>query len=165
MADIEMKVVGFDQLITTLKQFGPKVERQLVQAALLDAGQPMLERARALVPKDSGFLARELKLRRIRNRGGKVRVMLTTRTKRPKTAVQRQRIRKARARAKAAGMKVSSRRLDFGFYSHFLEFGTKKMAPQPFMRPALAGSRQLFVSRFEGAMRQGIEGLLMGRTP
>lgn len=160
---VEMKLVGFDQLLSDLREFGSKVEGELVQAALKDAAEPALEAARAMVPVESGYLQHELKIRGASRRGGRIRVFLTTRSKRPKTAAQRHRLAKAKARVRASGGRVDARRLDFAFYSHFLEFGTKKMAPKPFLRPALASAKGAFVARFEAAMREGIATLLVNR--
>lgn len=39
-----------------------------------------------------------------------------------------------------------------GWYAHFVEFGTSKQPPRPFMRPAFYENRDLVLSRFRQAL-------------
>lgn len=43
-------------------------------------------------------------------------------------------------------------------YAAYLEFGTRRMAPRPFMRPALANKRDDVVQIVGRAIRQAVEG-------
>lgn len=43
------------------------------------------------------------------------------------------------------------------FYGRFVEFGTVKMAPEPFMRPAILSEKERAVTEMTTALRNGIE--------
>jgi HK97 gp10 family phage protein len=154
---IDVKIRGFDEVKAALNQLDRKMAGRAVMSALRKGAEPALARARALVPRDSGFLAKHLSIRPAKSKARRIRVILTTRTREPKTRIQRKRLRTAKARVKAAGVKVDVRRLDYGFYSHFLEFGTKTIGRQQFLGPAMRSTQTQFVARFSEAMRLEVD--------
>lgn len=83
------------------------------------AMQPVLDSARALVPRRSGDLYEAIKLSIVTNPGGDIAVAIGLR------------IGRAPGQSASEGEEIPSRRW------HFIEFGTAHQAAHPFLRPAL----------------------------
>ena len=118
-----VKIDGLQSLEKCLKGLPASVSKKVVRSGLRKSAKPLVKKARQLVAKDQRVLEKSI---------GVI------------TGSQL-----ARSRGISAGAKQSLRddkmavfvapRLRGkykGFYGHILEFGTVKMAAQPFMRPA-----------------------------
>jgi HK97 gp10 family phage protein len=96
-------------LLKALHQFPINIQKNVLRGAVRAGAKPIVDEARALVPKDTGNLKKSIGIvsRKSKDRS-KVKFSVTPRR----------------------GGKYD------GFYAHMIEFGTSKMQPQPFMRPA-----------------------------
>lgn len=153
MADLAIK--GGADLAKALAELPVKLEAQVMQSALRGGAKLIAERARVLVPVESGDLRRSIKVRARKNkRTGYVNVYV------------------------AAG----GRRKGDPFYAHMVEFGTKAheirpkgggslllaglmrsivqhpgARPKPFLRPAFDATAQGALDEIARVTKKGIE--------
>lgn len=110
----------------------------------------VVETARSMVPVDSGDLRNALQLRLMKSKGDtSVRVGI-------KIASGTARARQARLAA-AAFNEGQSRRLPPSRRWHFVELGTVRMAPHPYLRPALDANAQAVVDDLKRQLVKAIE--------
>lgn len=96
-------------LLKALKKFPDNIQKNVIVGATRAATKPIVTAARNNVPVDTGNLKKSIGVIKRKSRDKtKIRFSVTPRK----------------------GGKND------GFYSHMVEFGTSKMAAQPFMRPA-----------------------------
>ncbi|MDS1371032.1 HK97-gp10 family putative phage morphogenesis protein [Aliarcobacter butzleri] len=107
------------KLLESLKQFPQNIQNNILVGAVRAGAKPLVNAAKANVPVDTANLKRSIGINRKKTKD-KSQVWFT----------------------------VSPRKggKNDGFYGHMVEFGTSKMAAQPFMRPA-----------FESQDKQSIE--------
>ncbi len=110
MARTDFRIEGAREMERLLKELGPVAAQRLGDQALRAAGKTIVEEARRLVPVDTGRLRASIVVRTER---------------RAKSEDQR--------RVLIGFLKPASR------LAHLVEFGTVRMAPRPFLRPALDG--------------------------
>ena len=124
MADFEVQ--GLKELNDALQQLPVKLERNILRGAIRAGAQPIVDAARRLAPVLSdadprrvfGALAKSIHARSVQMKNG----MLT-------------------GGVVAGGAATVGRGKDKveadAFYARFVEYGTAKMAPRPFLRPAI----------------------------
>lgn len=101
--------IDTSDLLKALKKFPDNIQKNVMTGAVRAAAKPIVSAARANVPVDSGNLKKSIGTVKRKSRDKtKIRFSVTPRK----------------------GGKYD------GWYGHMLEFGTSKMAAQPFMRPA-----------------------------
>lgn len=107
------------KLLDSLKQFPQNIQNNVLVGAVRAGAKPLVDAAKANVPVDTANLKKSIGINRKKTKD-KSQVWFT----------------------------VSPRKggKNDGFYGHMVEFGTSKMAAQPFMRPA-----------FESQDRESIE--------
>ena len=107
------------KLLDSLKQFPQNIQNNVLVGAVRAGAKPLVDAAKANVPVDTANLKKSIGINRKKTKD-KSQVWFT----------------------------VSPRKggKNDGFYGHMVEFGTSKMAAQPFMRPA-----------FESQDKQSIE--------
>lgn len=122
---LEMKTEGFNELHQKLSELPQKLAVKVLVKAARKAFKPVLEDARGMVPKDSGALRDALKITVRRGRGDEpLRVGLKI----------------GAAKAGNAGSDIPPARR-----WHFIELGTAKLAPHPFLRPALERNKAAII--------------------
>jgi HK97 gp10 family phage protein len=135
-----VQVEGLRALDEALGQLPKSIGRAVLRRTLVMAGEPIAEAARSMAPT--------------RPSGGQLRdsIAVSTKVKNPVGKAEygralaqglgvgaaRQALRDARRAAAGEGAFVEMYvgPSTSGWYAHFVEFGTAKAAPQPFMRPA-----------------------------
>lgn len=130
-------VSGFRELEAALAELPKATGRNVLKRTLIKAGQPIAERARELVPVQSGQLKSSIMISpRIKNTVGYAEYSAAMRAGLGKEAAVRA-LRDVRRSAKGsfAEMFVGPA-VPAGFYGHLVEFGTSRTQAQPFMRPA-----------------------------
>ena len=144
-------VSGLSELQATLKALNEDMTTKIARYATKAAAKVVLEKAKALVPVDTGALKASLEVHEIRKTQltSEYTVMVNTFTmKKYKegSQVRRHRI---------EGHKTYEDWGDF-YYGRFIEFGTVKMAARPFLRPAFEQSKDSALSEMVKAIREGV---------
>lgn len=97
-------------LLKTLEQFPIRIQKNVMTGATRAAANVVRDEARRLVPKDTKNLQKSIRTVKRKSRKGEIRFSVVP---------------------------VKGRKYKYdGWYAHFIEFGTSKQTPQPFMRPA-----------------------------
>lgn len=130
---------GFKALDQALAELPKATARNVLHRTLRKAGQPIADEASRLAPVDSGKLAGRIAVStRLKNKVGSAEFSAAMRSglgKQAAVSALRQARRDARGQGSFAEMFVGPARGVLA-YAHLVEFGTVKMAPKPFMRPA-----------------------------
>jgi len=165
MADIELKLTGFDALAKQLKELPEKVARKVLDRSLKEAAKPMLATARNLAPVyrgqattqvNPGLVKRSIKLTSMKVRGGS----RLNRGVRIRVAVLKG---KKRRGAKATLSALNRGGASFGvgyfdpYYWYFLERGTARMQARPFLLPAFNAHKNQFLNDLKRTLGRRIE--------
>jgi len=130
---------GFKALEKALAELPKSTARSVLIRTLKKAGQPIADEASSLAPVDTGKLRdRIIVSARLKNKVGSAEFSAAMRAGLGKAAAVsalRQARSEAAGRGSFAEMYVGPARGVLN-YAHLVEFGTVKMAPKPFMRPA-----------------------------
>ena len=126
--DIGGNLAGFDDLDKALGNFEARTERKLSLTALRAGGRVIIKHAKQNVPIDDGVLKKSFMTKAGRFRPGED-ITLIVGTK--------------------GGKK-------FGWYAHFVEFGTANAKATPFFRPAFDEHPREIVEAIGGNLAKGI---------
>ena len=144
-----IKVHGLQELSQTLMKLPAELEKRVIMGALRAAGQTIRKDAMARAPI--------LEKPDPRRRAGTIKKNISVRRVKGKTAVyvgvfgaSRKKI----AAFKAAGGGKGANNPDDPYYWKWVEFGTKKMAARPFLRPAFEAQKYEALRMFEVYMRK-----------
>lgn len=127
---VVLNIEGAKELEKKLLSFEPKLGKKIIRQALRSGAKLILAEAKANVPVDTGALRDSLKVRAMRKRKHRYGVMVQT----------------------SEGWFKGEQ-----FYGAFVEFGTDKMAAQPFVRPAFDSEKEAAEKTIVDGIRQGIE--------
>lgn len=107
---MSVEIKGLEELIKKLTSIPNKLEKKVIRSAVRQGANVIKSKAQEYVPVDKGELKKSIKVSGARSKPGVIAFRI-----RP-------------VGSKKKGISV--------FYGRFQEFGTSKMAAQPFMRPA-----------------------------
>lgn len=133
---VTVKIEGLRDLEQALGEVSQAAGRGAMRRALIKAGGPLVDKAKALAPVDSGALRASFAIS----------AKLGTRQAR----LQR-----------GLGLSKSEVRVyvgpsydlgDGGRHAHLVEFGTRHHGPQPFMRPAWSQDKRAVLQRLQEAV-------------
>ncbi|HEY1089093.1 MAG TPA: HK97-gp10 family putative phage morphogenesis protein [Archangium sp.] len=144
---------GLEGLQAQLESVGEEMRTKLLRGAMRKAFAPVLEEAKARVPVDRGELREGLVMGTAKGRSDTeiaAGVMVV-----PNSTSHKQ----ARMAAAAFG-EAQSDRLPAPRYWHFIEFGTSRQAPQPFLRPALEANQQKVIDGLSTELRKKVRNAL-----
>ena len=142
---VRFKFTGFQefnaQLVALQDDFGPQDQKKILNKAVRRAMNPVLQKARALAPQDTGALKASLRIEaRKPSRKDKKSiyvnpsdVVIGTVTTAPGTVLRKKRFYNKKTKQSQVGIDSDARAIAN-------EFGTAKMPAHPFMRPALESS-------------------------
>ena len=127
---VEMQLTGFKELAEAMRELGPRVAKNYLRSAVATGAAVIRDEAKMIAPVStpgekgkgqapSGTLKRAIAIKRNRDKTDLFSVQYSV---------------IVRAAGSTKGVKAYGR--TDAFYARFLEFGTSKMAPHPFMRPA-----------------------------
>lgn len=137
-----MNLSGFKELAAALRELGPRVAKNSLRRAVSAGATVVKNDARARAPKDTGEMAKDILVKRERDTKGemsaKYSVFVLTGKK---------------SRLKGKGRNVARD----SWYWRLVEFGTSKMAAQPFMRPAYDGKKEEAVKVIGEKLDEGIQ--------
>lgn len=128
MAEVDVKV-DMGDLLKKLRKLPERVQKKVLVGAVRAGAKPIIDEARRIVPKRTGNLAKSIGVNKRRSKGTIVHFSVSPRK----------------------GGKYD------GYYGHFVEFGTKKMAPRPFMRPAFESKGEESIDAVRAYMKKRIE--------
>jgi len=130
---------GFRALEQALAELPKATARNVLHRTLRKAGQPIADEASRLAPVDKGKLAQTIAVStRLKNKVGSGEFAAAMRAglgRQAAVSALRQARRDAKGQGSFAEMYVGPAKGVLR-YAHLVEFGTVKMSPQPFMRPA-----------------------------
>lgn len=121
MADgMKVQIDGLKELEQKLLQMSPKLAKNGLRAAVAAGSRVIANEAKKNVPVDTGVLRRAIFMKQIREESGNSKQTFYVGVR------------------KGKGERKKNRD---GWYFHMVEFGTKKMAARPFLRPAFESRR------------------------
>jgi HK97 gp10 family phage protein len=126
-----MKLEGFAELAAALRELPERVARNGLRAAVNAGAGVIKKEAIAKAPEDTGALKANFYQKQIREQSGPMQQTFYVGVRK---GVAKYASNKANKRSGKAGKAYK----DDGttFYWRFMEFGTSKLAPRPFLRPA-----------------------------
>ena len=134
---IEASLEGAEEVMQKLRELSKTTVQKKVKKAVADGADMVRDEAKRLVPTDTGRL-RDSIIARTAKRGISGIVIADY----PKDAG----VRKSKTRKQAEGAKE--------YYAFAVEYGTRHMAAQPFMRPAMLNKREEVGKLIEGALEE-----------
>lgn len=161
MGSVKMSFTGFAEFEEVMKDmrndFDEKDQKRILTNAVRSAMKPVLGKAQALVPVDTGALRASLRIeaRKPTRKDRKsiyvspTDVAIATVTTAPGKVLAKKRFINQRTGKKQVGIASDARAIAN-------EFGTGKMSAKPFMRPALESSTGVVVSDLADQLRTAI---------
>jgi HK97 gp10 family phage protein len=155
---VTVKVEGLKELDSALGELTKGVARGVLRRTLLKAGAPVVEAAKQFVPEDEGFLKDSIIVTNKAPAGHSV-------SKNAFAAAMRG----GASRAEAGMAARAANRAQPGLfaeafigpgrypYAHMVEFGTEKMFPQPYMRPAWEENKMKTLGIIQSELRVQID--------
>lgn len=121
--------IKMGDLLKNLEKVPEKVQKRILRGAVRASAKPIVQEARRLVPTSSGNLRKSIGVTMGRIRNGVLTAKISPRT----------------------GGKHD------GFYGRFVEIGTAKMSPKPFLRPAFERKGEESIKYFKEYMKKRLE--------
>jgi len=142
MAREVVQIEGLRELEQALGELPKATARNVLRRVLMKRAQPIVDTARQLVPVDSGQLrdsiAVSTKLGTKAGKSGFAAAMRAGLGKEAAVQAMRDARRAARGQGSFAEVYVGPGRLP---HAHMVEFGTSKMTPRPYWRPAFDANK------------------------
>jgi len=123
----EVKLTGFKELADALRELGPRVARNALRSSVSAGAAVIRNDARNRAPVDTGEMKKDIQIKRERDAQGEMSAKYSVFVRSGK---------KSRLSGKSRDVQKDS------FYWRFVEFGTSKMAAQPFLRPAFEAKKE-----------------------
>lgn len=123
-----IELSGVDEILNKLKNIGANVSK-LENQALRNAAEPVLEDAKANAPVKTGKLKEGLGISSVKAKAGMKYILVGI--------------------DKSDNSKI--------FYGKFIEFGTSKMSPRPFMGPAYEKNKREIIEEIKSTLREGLK--------
>ncbi len=142
MAD-DQNLTGFKEFADALRKLGPRVAKNNLRRAVSAGAALVRNEARATAPVDTGELKKDIQMKREKDqRDGPLAAKFSVFVRSGK---------KSRLSGAARDVDKDS------FYWKFVEFGTSKMAAQPFLEPAFQGKKEDAVKIIGETLDAGIQ--------
>lgn len=138
MTGVNVRIFGTKQVQDAFKALPAKIQRQLMRKGLRDGGRIVRARARELVPVDQGDLKKSIKVRG--SKAGKQAAFLNKKL--------------GGNRNIQVGVQVVAE----APHAHLVEKGTKRMAAQPFLKPALDEKQEAIFDAVAASVQTAIKG-------
>lgn len=145
----KLNVRGLKEVQKQLEQVAAETQAKVLRGAMRDAMQPVLEDAKARVPRDTGATAEGLVLGSAKVNGSSaiaVGIQIVNNSARQKQTNM----------AAAAFGEAQSKSLPPSRRWHFIELGTAHQAARPFLRPALIRHAAGVVARLAHAVSERV---------
>ena len=148
------KVEGLQELEVSLRQFSKSTQRRVLERALLKAAKPIEAGAERNAPVREGDLRASINTRVLRTNPGKTafaRAMADGASRQEAAAAARNANTINKDRGATVRVSASAR------HAAWVEFGTVKMAKQPFLGPAMRGGRDRALTTIKVELKRQIE--------
>lgn len=140
-----LKIEGLAEVNRALDQFAASTRRGILNRVLRKAAAPVVSSAKQMAPKDTGELRESISTQIVRSNAGKSAFAAAMRggaSRAEAGAAARTANAEARGQGASAVVRIRAR----APHAFFNEFGTTKMAAQPFLGPALRQNKGRVVS-------------------
>lgn len=141
MADT-MNLTGFKELAKALRELGPRVAKNTLRRSVAAGATVIRKDAMERVQVDTGETRKDIQVKRERDTRGDASAKYSVFVRSGK---------KSRLSGRARNVDKDS------FHWKFLEFGTSKMRPFPFMRPAFESKKEQAVKVIGEKLDEGIQ--------
>ena len=139
MADgMNIKIEGLKELERKLLGMAPKLAKNGLRSAVAAGSRVIMAEARKNVPVDTGTLRRAIYMKQIREQSSNSKQTYFVGVRRGKSEQKKNRD---------------------GYYFGFVEFGTARMAAQPFLRPAFEAKKTDAVEVIKRRLAERVEKL------
>ena len=164
---VNLEISGLKELMAQMSSYPEKLKKQALEPALVEITEQIKNKARALVPKDTGELekhivavpktkglskhevARAVIVRKSRKISAKSAFKSFVKVGKNGNLVFKGKLKGKNVRKTGGGKRVRVS----AYYAHMVEYGTKKMSARPFMRPASkaveARANEIFAKHIE----------------
>lgn len=139
MAEV-ITVRGLRELQAAMRALPKRLDRRILNAALMAGARPMVKAAKAKVPVDTAALKSGIRATPVR----------------PKQHTATVHVGIGRARQSKAERAKGAKKYT-PWYGFLVEFGTSKMSARPFLRPAFETTKQAAVEIIKAAIGRRIE--------
>jgi HK97 gp10 family phage protein len=146
-----LSVTGIAGIQAQLDAIEAEVAQKALATALRDQFKAVIERAKQLVPKDTGALAASISLAVVKPKSGETVVAVGLWFNDKAAPIKQARIAAAAFGEAQLGTLPPSR------YWHFIELGTVKVAAHPFARPALDSNAQTMLDGLKDELTGAIQ--------
>lgn len=135
---MSMQIEGLRELEAKLRGMGPKLAKNGLRSAVAAGSRVVMAEAKRKVPVDTGTLRRAIYMKQIREQSSSSKQTYYVGVRRGKSERKKNRD---------------------GYYFAFVEFGTAKMAAQPFLRPAFEAKKVDAVEVIKRRLAERVEKL------
>ena len=129
MIDFDAQAGGIDKILRKMKALPGRIQNNILVGGVRACAKPIIKEAKRNAHKDSGALIKSIGVVKIRMRDKNI-ILFTI----------------------APRLKKKH-----GYLAHFHEFGTSKMAAQPFMRPAFENKGEEAINALKEYMKKRID--------
>jgi len=134
-------VISFDELRHRMKQLPAVIQQKVVVGATRAAAKSIADDAKTRVPVRTGLLRKSIGVVKAKKRN-------TPEGHTIFYVLPRKKVRWSKT-VSVGGRRGKMKVTQWAFYAHFVEFGTKKMKPIPYMGPAYKASARSSVEAFK----------------
>lgn len=151
MARTTVRVEGLRELGEAMRELGTEVSEKIAHAMVSKAARMVRDEAKKAAPVRTGFMKQNIIVKKMRKSETDLtsEYRMGVRKYKVKYADTRFNVRKGRAGTYYG--------VDDAYYWRYLEFGTVKMAPRPFIRPAFENNRMRAVDEMKRVGQRRIE--------
>lgn len=128
---IEFKLEGLEELNKKCKEIGLNLDKKAIRPALKEILKEGVKKAKANAPIKTGELKKHISWRLNRAKNGVISGVVLV--KRERTLTKRE----LKNTNKKLTYNKKGRAVRNVYYAHFVEYGTKHLAPRPFIRNAI----------------------------
>lgn len=131
--ELNVELLGADRLIARLGRASDRLDPEILQG-LNEVAERVVDDAKAIVPVDTGSLQKSIRKQHHVSEGYIHSIAVT-----------------------AGGYVVNPKTGQIVDYAHFVEYGTSRTVPRPFMQIALEMNRPLLLLRFRDKVRESLQ--------
>jgi HK97 gp10 family phage protein len=162
----ELNAPEIDKILKDMQELAPKLRDGALISALRKGARPIVKTAKQLVPVETGFVKKNITARAnrklINKRDGRaVSIGIRGGAKEYVDSYKNRArvIKRGKNKNQVIASRVGQEYMHGGdaFYFRFLEFGTKKMAARPFLRPAMTQNMALTTQIITAELRAAID--------